>query len=66
AVLIAFDRKERGRGELSAIQELQRDFGVPVISIATLDDLTIFIDADPALAVHAPAIAAYRATYGVQ
>ena len=66
AVLIAFDRKERGRGELSAIQELQRDFGVPVISIATLDDLTTFIDADPALAMHAPAIAAYRATYGVQ
>ena len=66
AVLIAFDRKERGRGELSAIQELQRDFGVPVISIATLDDLATFIDADPALVVHAPAIAAYRATYGVQ
>ncbi|MEP7060829.1 MAG: orotate phosphoribosyltransferase [Betaproteobacteria bacterium] len=66
AVLIAFDRKERGRGELSAIQELQRDFGVPVIAIATLDDLTAFIDGQPALAPHAPAIAAYRAQYGVR
>ncbi len=66
AVMIAFDRKERGRGELSAIQELQRDFGIPVIAIATLDDLTAFIDADPALAAHAPAIDEYRRSYGVQ
>jgi orotate phosphoribosyltransferase len=66
AVMIAFDRKERGRGELSAVQELQRDFGMPVIAIATLDDLIRFIDAEPALAAHAPAIAAYRGQYGVQ
>ncbi|MEO6928761.1 MAG: orotate phosphoribosyltransferase [Casimicrobiaceae bacterium] len=66
AVMIAFDRKERGRGDLSAIEELQRDFGLPVIAIATLDDLITFIDGDPALALHAPAIAAYRAEYGVQ
>ncbi len=65
AVLIAFDRKERGRGELSAIQELERDFGLPVLSIATLDDLAGFIGAEPALAAHAGAVAAYRAQYGV-
>jgi orotate phosphoribosyltransferase len=66
AILIAFDRKERGLGELSAVQELHRDFGVPVISIATLDDLTRYIEGQPALAVHVPAIAAYRGLYGVQ
>ena len=66
AILIAFDRKERGLGELSAVQELHRDFGVPVIAIATLDDLTRFIDGKAGLAIHAPAIAAYRVQYGVQ
>ncbi len=66
AVLIAFDRKERGRGELSAVQELHRDFGVPVIAIATLDDLTRYIESEPALAAQAPSIAAYRGLYGVQ
>ena len=38
-VLIAFDRMERGRGERSAVQELEREFGLPVVAIATLDDL---------------------------
>jgi orotate phosphoribosyltransferase len=66
AIVIAFDRKERGRGELSAVQEITRDFGVPVVAIATLDDLRRFIDADAALAANAPAIDAYRAQYGVQ
>src|SRR6185312_11022121 len=45
AIMIAFDRKERGRGALSAVQEITRDFGVPVVAIATLDDLRRFIDA---------------------
>lgn len=66
AIVIAFDRKERGRGELSAVQEIARDFAIPVIAIATVDDLAQFIGQDPALAVHAPAIAAYRSQYGVQ
>jgi orotate phosphoribosyltransferase len=51
---------------LSAVQEITRDFGVPVVAIATLDDLRRFIDADAALAAHAPAIDGYRAQYGVQ
>jgi orotate phosphoribosyltransferase len=66
AIMIAFDRKERGRGALSAVQEITRDFGVPVVAIATLDDLRRFIDTDAALAAHAPAIDGYRAQYGVQ
>jgi orotate phosphoribosyltransferase len=66
AILIAFDRQESGLGELSAVQELQRDFGVPLISIATLDDLFAYIESQPTLAMHASAIAGYRAIYGVK
>src|SRR3954462_7696193 len=38
-VLIALDRQERGQGELSATQELSRDYGLPVTAIATLEDI---------------------------
>ena len=64
AVLIALDRKERGRGSVSAVQELQQQFGVPVVSIATLDDVMTFVEGRPELAAHRPRIAAYRAQYG--
>jgi orotate phosphoribosyltransferase len=63
-VLIAFDRKERGRGERSAVQELQEEFGVPVIAIATLDDLLGFLDKKPTLAPQRAAVTAYRERYG--
>jgi orotate phosphoribosyltransferase len=66
AVMIAFDRKERGRGELSAVQEITRDFGVPVVAIASLDDLAVFIDREPQLSARASAIGAYRDRYGVR
>ena len=46
-VLIAFDRMERGRGERSAVQELEQEFGIPVIAIATLDDLLGLAGAAP-------------------
>jgi orotate phosphoribosyltransferase len=65
-VLIAFDRLERGRGEKSAVQELQDEFGIPVVAIATLDDLMRFIAAQPGLARHAGAVGAYREQYGVR
>jgi len=65
AVLIALDRMERGQGEASAVQELQAQFGVPVVAIATLDDLMTFIGGREELKAHAPRVAAYRAQYGV-
>jgi len=64
AVLIALDRKERGTRERSAVQELQAQFGVPVVAIATLDDVMAFIAGRPDLAAYAPQVAAYRAQYG--
>ena len=64
-VLIALDRMERGQGETSAVQEVRGMYGIPVVAIATLDDVMTFIDGRPALAAAARAIAAYRTQYGV-
>ena len=63
-VLIALDRMERGQGRISAVQEVRDTYGIPVIAIATLDDLMQFMAGQPALTVIAPAVAAYRAQYG--
>ena len=63
-VLIAFDRMERGRGERSAVQELSAEFGVPVIAIATLEDLMAFLAQRPELSAHADDVRAYREQYG--
>ena len=65
AVMIALDRQERGQGELSAIQEVERDFGIPVISIVSLNQVMAFIQDDPELQQHLPAVQAYRAEYGI-
>jgi orotate phosphoribosyltransferase len=64
-VLIALDRQERGQGELSATQEVSRDFGIPVMAIATLDDVLATLRARPDLAAQVPAIEEYRRQYGV-
>ena len=64
-VLIALDRQERGQGKLSAVQEVQRDYGIPVIAVATLTDLMTYLAHHPALAEHQAAVARYRAEYGV-
>jgi orotate phosphoribosyltransferase len=63
-VLIAFDRMERGRGEHSAVQELTREFGLPVIAIATLEDLLAFLAGRPELKAQAAEVRAYRERYG--
>lgn len=65
AVLIALNRKERGKGKLSAIQEVERDYQCCVLSIIDLDDLMQFIEQDPRYTVHLPAMRAYRAEFGV-
>lgn len=64
-VLIALDRMERGQGERSAVQEVREMFGIPVVAIATLDDVMAFLADRPALKAHAGAVADYRARYGV-
>ncbi len=64
-VLIALDRQEKGRGELSAIQEVERDFGTQVVSIICLNDLINYLQGKPELAQYLDAVSAYRAQYGV-
>ncbi|OBX46220.1 orotate phosphoribosyltransferase [Haemophilus haemolyticus] len=65
AVLIALNRKERGKGELSAIQEVERDYQCQVLSIIDLDDLMQFIEQDLRYSSHLPEMRAYRAEFGV-
>ena len=65
SVLIALNRKERGKGELSAIQEVERDYQCQVLSIIDLDDLMQFIEQDPRYSSHLPEMRAYRAEFGV-
>jgi orotate phosphoribosyltransferase len=65
AVAIAIDRQERGLGELSAVQEVQRDNGIPVISIATLADLIRFLEDAPELLTFKQAVQQYCDEYGV-
>ena len=64
-VAIAIDRQERGLGELSAVQEVEKNSGMPVIKIATLADLIAFLDGAADLAEFKPAVQAYRNQYGV-
>lgn len=66
AVVIALNRKERGKGELSAIQEVERDYQCNVLSIVDFDDLMQFIEQDPAYQQYLPAMRAYREQYGVK
>jgi orotate phosphoribosyltransferase len=65
AVAIALDRMERGSGALSAVQEVEADYGMPVVSIASLRDLLGYLDGRPDFSAHRAAVARYREQYGV-
>lgn len=64
-VLIALDRQERGLGDLSAVQEVQLDYGIPVVAVAGLTDLMAFLAHHAELASYRDAVARYREQYGV-
>ena len=64
-VVIALDRMERGTGTFSAVQEVRRDYGIPVVAVATLDDLMRFLRERPDFSVHEAAVKHYRQEYGV-
>ncbi len=63
-VVIALDRQERGKGERSAIQEVESDYGLKVAAIVRLEDLIGFLE-ERGDAPELAAIRAYRAEYGV-
>jgi orotate phosphoribosyltransferase len=64
-VLIALDRQEKGQGELSAIQEIERDFSTQVVSIVSLTDLINFLQGQSDMAEHLANIQQYRRDYGI-
>ncbi|MEW5787088.1 MAG: orotate phosphoribosyltransferase [Pseudomonadota bacterium] len=64
-VAIALDRMERGLGALSAVQEVSRDYAIPVVSIVCLDDLVSYLAGRPGETDRLAAIRAYRDAYGV-
>jgi len=64
-VLIALDRQEKGKGELSAIQEIERDYGCKVLSIVTLGDLVTFLADKPEMKEHLETVKTYRENYGI-
>jgi len=64
-VVIALDRMERGSGNMSAVQEVRANYNIPVISIATLDDLMAYLRAEPQHAQQLAAVGRYRDQYGV-
>jgi orotate phosphoribosyltransferase len=64
-VVIALDRQERGQGPQSAIQEVERSLGVPVISIIRLADLLEYLREQPGHEDDVARIEAYRTQYGV-
>lgn len=64
-VFVAVDRQERGRGELSAIQEVQDTLGVPVRSIVSMADIIGWLEEEPDREADRAAMQAYRDEYGV-
>jgi len=65
-VMIALDRMERGQSERSAVQEVQQDYGIPVVAVATLDDVLAYLDGQPELAQNMQAVFHYRQQYGIK
>ncbi len=71
-VVIALDRMELGQqterneNELSAAQEVQRNYDIPVVSIATLNDLLGYLQDNPAMAQNLQAVQSYRDRYGIE
>ncbi|WP_157670444.1 orotate phosphoribosyltransferase [Chitinibacter sp. GC72] len=64
-VLIALDRMERGQGELSAVQEVEQQFGIPVIPIASLQDLLTFLADQDGMTENLAKVQQYRSQYGI-
>jgi len=64
-VLIALDRQEKGKGELSAIQEVERDYDAKVISIVQLADVVSYLASKPEMKEYLESVNVYREQYGI-
>jgi orotate phosphoribosyltransferase len=64
-VVIALDRQEKGQGELSAIQEVEQQYGIPVLSIIKLENLITYLEQHPDMQANLAAVNAYREKFGI-
>ncbi len=64
-VIVALDRQEKGQGDLSAIQEVENQYGMSVTSIVTLADIITYLKADAKMEHALSAIEIYREGYGI-
>jgi orotate phosphoribosyltransferase len=65
AVLIGLNRQEKGQGQLSAIQEVEAEFNIPVVSIINLNHIIDYLEGEPGQEAMLKSIKTYRETYGV-
>jgi len=65
ATLIAIDRMEKGQGDLSAIQEVERDYAMKVVSIISFNDVLEYLQENSANHAHVEAMLRYREDFGV-
>jgi len=64
-VVIGLDRREKGKNERSAIQEVESDYGIPVASIVTIEHITGYLERQQGHRGTIDAIVAYREAYGI-
>ncbi|MDG2420736.1 MAG: orotate phosphoribosyltransferase, partial [Gammaproteobacteria bacterium] len=66
-IIVAMDRQEKGTGDLSAIQEIEKKYNIPVIHIINLQNIIDYLDASNSsnLRMHAETVNTYRRKYGV-
>jgi orotate phosphoribosyltransferase len=64
-IVLALDRQERGQGELSAVQEVEREFGMPVASIIKLTDLIGHLQNSAGDTALLATVQAYRREFGI-
>ncbi|MCG8672670.1 MAG: orotate phosphoribosyltransferase [Pseudomonadales bacterium] len=68
-VVVALDRQERGKGEKSAIQEVEEEFSIPVMSVINLAQLIDYIEevaqSDESWQPHLASVRDYRSMYGI-
>jgi orotate phosphoribosyltransferase len=66
-VVVALDRQEKGKGQLSAIQEIEQEFSIPVISIINLQQIIHYLEQeeDDTLSRYLESMKKYQDQYGI-
>jgi len=65
AIYVALDREEKGKGELSTVQEVQNELGLTIQSVITFRNIISWLDSQPDKAEVKQQMIKYRETYGI-